>query len=77
MLFDGLNYTMNSFMKSQSEVDKRFLDNLFEKPSEQDQIIIQIHGKSELCCIYLFYLFTIIYTASSQKYEFYLFFYKN
>ena len=53
MLFDRLNYMINSFMKSQSEADKTFLGNLFEKLSEQDQehIIIQIREKGQPYCI--------------------------
>ena len=55
MVFDRLNYSMNSFMKSQSEADKTFLGNLFEKPSEKDQehIIIQILEKGDPYCIKL------------------------
>ena len=55
ILFDRLNYTMNSFMKSQSEADKTFLSNLFEKPSEQgqEQIIIQMREKGDPYCIEL------------------------
>ena len=55
MLFDRLNYTMDSFMKAQSNADKAFLTNLFEKPAENDmgQIVIPIREKGDNYCIEL------------------------
>lgn len=43
---------MSSFMKSQSETDKAFLDNLFTKPTEQDplEVILQVREKGDPYC---------------------------
>ena len=51
-LFDALNYSMNSFMKAQSEADKEFLTGIFEnKKGEDQQIVIRVREKGDAFCI--------------------------
>ena len=56
MLFDRLNHTMNSFMKAQSEADKDFLENLFDKPTgptveNLKPIVVKLREKGDGYCI--------------------------
>ena len=49
MLFDRLNYSMNSFMKAQSQADNEFLSNLLEKKEQNknEEVVIQVRVKGD------------------------------
>ena len=55
MLFDRLNYSMNSFMKAQNQADDEFLSNLLEKKEQNknEKVVIRIREKGDPFCIEL------------------------
>ena len=55
MLFDRLNYSMNSFMKAQNQTDDEFLSNLLEKKEQNknEKVVIRIREKGDPFCIEL------------------------
>ena len=55
MLFSRLNYSMNSFMKAQSQADNEFLSNLLGKKeqSKNEEVVIRVRAKGDPFCIEL------------------------
>ena len=53
MLFSRLNYSMNSFMKAQSEADNEFLSHLLEKKEQNktEEVVFQGRAKGYPFCI--------------------------
>ena len=53
MLFDRLNYSMNSFMKAQSQADNEFLSNLLEQKEkpEDEEVVVRVRAKGDSFCI--------------------------
>ena len=53
MLFDRLNYSINSFMKAQSQADNEFLSNLLEKKEQNknEEVVIRVRAKVDPFCI--------------------------
>ena len=53
MLFDRLNYSINSFMKAWSQADNEFLSNLLEKEEQNknEEVVIWVCAKGDHFCI--------------------------
>ena len=52
MLFDRLNYSMNSFLKAQSQADNEFSSNLLDKKEQNknEEVVSRVRAKGNPVC---------------------------